>query len=87
MSQGEHERQDDNMKRLLEISKPKRRVEQFQGHPYNEGRYVARETDVRFNYNHYDGRLHENPFCPTVKGLSRYLLGRKVDATSTRQWD
>jgi hypothetical protein len=38
MSQEERKHQEENMKRLLEISKPKRQTAKFEAHPYIEGR-------------------------------------------------
>jgi len=54
----------DKESRLLTLSVPKRSTPKFEKHDYNEG---------RFNYNHYDERLHPGSFCPTVRKLPMYF--------------
>jgi len=61
MKRTSSQRQEDVSMRLRTLSNPRKPTQRFESHPYNEG---------RFNYNHFDGRLHRKAFCTTVKGLN-----------------
>jgi len=51
--------------RLQTLSVPKKITPKYESPSYQEG---------RLNSNHYNARLHDRSFCPTVKGMPTYFL-------------